>query len=74
MSRLPARDPECFGPNLRRILKSLEMTQTELAERTGLTSANVSQLINGKRKVSLSTLCKILDAIPTNFEALTRKS
>jgi len=68
-----AVSPEYFGANLRKVLRSLDMTQTELAERSGLTQAAISQILDGKREPSLQTICKILEVIPTNFEWLVRK-
>jgi transcriptional regulator with XRE-family HTH domain len=65
--------PEYFGANLRKVLRSIDMSQTEFAERAGLTQAAISQILDGKRDPSLTTICKILSAIPTNFEWLVRK-
>jgi predicted transcriptional regulator len=59
-----------FGKNLNKVLECLEMSQTELARKTGLTQAAISQIIAGKREPSLSSICAILKAIPTNFERL----
>lgn len=67
------RDPAYFGANLRKVLRSLDMTQAEFAERAGLTPAAVSQILDGKREPSLGTVCKILAVVPTNFEWLVRK-
>lgn len=65
--------PEYFGANLRKLLRALDMNQTQFAERTGLTQAAVSQILDGKREPSLATICKILLVIPTSFENLVRK-
>lgn len=65
--------PEYFGANLRKVLRSIDMTQAELADRAGITPAAVSQILDGKREPSLGTICKILAAVPTNFEWLVRK-
>jgi transcriptional regulator with XRE-family HTH domain len=61
-----------FGKNLKDILGYLEMTQHELAIRSGITQAAVSQIISGKREPSLGTVCAILKAVPVNFERLVR--
>jgi len=61
-----------FGRNLKRVLDTLGMNQVELANKTGLTTAAVSQIINHKRDPSLSTVIKILQAVPVKFEALCR--
>lgn len=65
--------PEYFGANLRKCLRALDMTQAEFAQRTGLTQAAISQILDGKREPSLQTICKILEVLPTNFEWLVRK-
>ena len=59
-----------FGKELARIRMSLEMTAAELAHRTGLTPAAISQIESGKREPSLSSIVKILKAIPIKFERL----
>ena len=65
--------PEYFGANLRKVLKSIDMSQAELANKTGLTQAAISQILDGKREPQISSICKILEVIPTNFEWLVRK-
>jgi DNA-binding XRE family transcriptional regulator len=65
-------DPKRFGPNLKLIMKTLDMSQTEIAEITGLTQAAISQILNGKREPTLQTICKILDRIPIKFERLVK--
>ena len=62
-----------FGANLRKILRELDMTQVELANRSGLTPAAVSQILDDKREPTLKTICAILRVIPTTFERLVRK-
>lgn len=59
-----------FGSNLKKMRKSLGMTAAELAERTGLTPAAISQIENDIRDPSLSTIIKILKVIPAKFEKL----
>lgn len=61
-----------FGKNLREILTYLEISQSELANKTGLTQAAISQIIQGDREPSLNTICKILSVLPTNFERLMK--
>lgn len=48
----------------------LGMTQSDLAQKTGLTRAAVSQILSGKREPTLSTIIKILNVIPIKFEKL----
>ena len=61
-----------FSKNLKRILNELGMTQVELAKRSNLTPAAISQILNGIREPSLSTICAILNVIPIKFESLTK--
>lgn len=65
-------DSKRLGPNLLRLLKALGMSQTELAERCGITQACVSQIINGSRVPALDTVCKIMGVIPVKFEELLK--
>jgi len=67
------KDHYNFGHNLAKLLKSLDMTQAEFANRTGLTRAAVSQLLGGKRDPSLHTIVRILDVIPVKFETLIKR-
>lgn len=65
-------NPKAFGKNLKRILYTLDMTQIELAEKSKLTPAAISQILNGNRDPSLSTICAILNVIPAKFELLVK--
>jgi transcriptional regulator with XRE-family HTH domain len=65
-------NPKVFGKNLKKILCKLDMKQAELAERSKLTPAAISQIINGSRDPSLSTICSILNVIPIKFELLVK--
>jgi putative transcriptional regulator len=53
---------------LDRLLEERRMTLTELADRVGLTLANVSVLKNGRAKAirfsTLSAICDVLDCQP----------
>lgn len=65
--------PENFGNNLKTVLDFLEVTQTALASASGLTQAAISQLVSGEREPSLSSVCKILNALPmVKFERLVK--
>lgn len=66
-------NPEYFGANLRKVLRALDMSQVELSERSGLTQAAISQILDGKREPALGTVCKILSVIPVRFETLVKK-
>lgn len=61
-----------FGKNLKEVLSFLEMSQTHLAEKSGLTTAAISQIISGDRDPSLSSIIKILKVVPVTFERLIR--
>ena len=61
-----------FGKNLKEVLRVLDMSQLELATRTGLTPAAVSQICNGQREPSLSSIVAILKAVPVKFERLIK--
>jgi transcriptional regulator with XRE-family HTH domain len=64
------KDHYGFGKNLRKIMNALGMDQTELAKKSGLTQAAVSQLLAGLRDPSLHTLVRIMRVIPVKFETL----
>lgn len=64
--------PENIGKNLKEIMKILGMNQTKLAEKTGLTQAAISQIINSEREPSLKSICVILEVIPISFERLLK--
>jgi HTH-type transcriptional regulator, competence development regulator len=59
-----------FGKNLKKIRESLGLTAAELARMSDLTPAAISQIENGERDPSLSTILKILKVIPVKFEKL----
>ena len=61
---------ENFGANLGEVLHVLDISQAELARKTGLTTAAIRMIISGERKPSLSSVIKILTAIPVKFERL----
>lgn len=65
-------NPENFGKNLKIVIDFLEITQAELTEKSGLTQAGISQIINGEREPSLGSICKILNVIPVKFERLVK--
>lgn len=63
-------NPDNFGKNLDDILKTLGMSQIDLANNAGITPAAVSQIITGKREPSLKTICLIMRVVPVKFERL----
>lgn len=67
---MPADEPDAnaIGIHLDALLKRNEMTMTELAERVGLTLANVSILKTGKARAirfsTLAAICRELECQP----------
>jgi predicted transcriptional regulator len=61
-----------FGKNLTEVLDYLGLVQSDLASLAGLTPACISQIVNGKREPTLSTVVKILGVIPVKFERLLK--
>ncbi len=61
-----------FGENLKEVLDFIDMSQTELSQKSGLTQAAISQVISGTREPSLSTIIKILKVVPVKFERLLK--
>lgn len=64
--------PASFGKNLKEVMDALGMSQTELAEKSKLTQAAISQIIGGHREPSLSSIVAILGVIPVKFERLLK--
>jgi transcriptional regulator with XRE-family HTH domain len=64
--------PNKFGERLAAVLKALDMSQSELADKSGLTPAAISQILAGKREPSLSSICAILEVVPVKFESLVK--
>jgi len=58
--------------NLKEVMDTLGMNQTELAEKSKLTQAAISQIISGHREPSLSSIVAILEVIPVKFERLLK--
>lgn len=53
-----------FGQRLKAIVLFYDLTQADLANRTGLSQNNISHLIAGRREPTLKTLAKIIYALP----------
>jgi transcriptional regulator with XRE-family HTH domain len=64
--------PNKFGRNLKEVMDALGMSQIDLANKSGMTPAAISQIISEKREPSLSTICLILQVIPVKFERLVQ--
>ena len=52
-----------FRINLKKIMKKKNLTQTELAEKTGLTLVTVGRYFKGTRIPKITTVYKIADAL-----------
>lgn len=65
-------DPNKFGMNLKLCRGFLGMTIHELAERSGLTSACISQVENNKREPTLKTACKLCNGVGADLDRLLR--
>lgn len=61
-----------FAINLKEALDFLGMSQKEIAEKSGLTEAAISQYIGGQRQPELKAICAIMNVIPIKFERLVR--
>lgn len=59
-----------FGLRLRRMMTIKDMTQEELAERTGLTQTMISLYINGKNNPSFYIVDKIAKALDCSLDDL----
>lgn len=55
---------------LRELLKERQMTQRDLAEKTGLTESMISYISAGKRDCSIRTVEKIMRALNCSFTDL----
>lgn len=56
---------EGFGRNVRALREEKGWTQEELADRSGLTSVQISRVERGVREVRLTTLMRLLMALET---------
>lgn len=61
---------EHIGDNIRRLMKIRSLTIPKLATESGMGSAAISNLLNGKAEPRSSTLIKLANALNVRFEAL----
>jgi len=61
--KLPAAVGEMFGVRLRELRRKHQLTQVQVAERSGMMQNHISELENGVRMPSLVTLLKLAAAI-----------
>ncbi|MGI5914840.1 MAG: helix-turn-helix domain-containing protein [Anaerolineae bacterium] len=62
-----------LGHNVQKLRKSLDMTQKELAERTGLNRSYIAGIERGMRNVRLSTIAVLAAAMNVDPEELLKK-
>ena len=70
----PELDYAAIGRRIRGARKKLGMTQEKLAELTGLSVPHVSNIENGKTKLSLPALVMIANALDSSLDALVHDS
>ena len=70
----PKLDYAAIGRRIRDARKKLGMTQEKLAELTGLSVPHVSNIENGKTKLSLPTLVMIANVLESSLDALVHDS
>lgn len=64
-------DPvEAFGRQVRSIRLEKHWTQEELADRSGLTSVQISRIERGVREVRLTTILSLIAALETKPDRL----
>ena len=63
-------DYEALGRRIRAQRKLMSMTQAELAERVGVSSAFIGHIERGTRIASLETICRIADALECSIDEL----
>lgn len=74
-NQIPAitvRSPSQLGNAIRRIRKLQHISQTELAQKTGLTQATISRLEKGIQKAEAGTLLLILSALQAEMIIMPR--
>ena len=61
-----------LGQNIRTRMRQRGMTQSELAERAGVTKAAMSAYVNGRRQMGVSALNGICDALGCTWHDLMK--
>lgn len=67
-----ARTPKQLGEALRRYRALAKLTQTQLAAKTGLRQATISQIEGGHGATRIETLCAILAALDVELMVAPR--
>jgi len=63
---------EAFAANLRRLRSARELSQEELARRTGLHASEISRLERGAREPRLGTIVKLARGLDVSTERLVK--
>lgn len=61
-----------LGPALRRLRQHHDLHQQEVAQAAGITKSMVSAYERGRRRPSLPTLVRLLNALGADFKVLQR--
>jgi transcriptional regulator with XRE-family HTH domain len=70
---MPTIDPVvAFGKRVREAREARHWTQEELADRSGLTSVQISRVERGAREIRLTTLLRLIDALDVKPDKLLR--
>lgn len=70
---MPTNDPVvAFGKRVREAREARRWTQEELADRSGLTSVQISRVERGAREIRLTTLLRLIDALGVKPDKLLR--
>jgi transcriptional regulator with XRE-family HTH domain len=62
-----------FGSRVRSMREQKHWTQEELADRSGLTSVQISRIERGVREIRLTTLLRLIRAFEAKPDELLRK-
>lgn len=60
----------CISGNMKEVREFLDIPQNELAKRTGLTPAAISQIESGAREPQLRSVIKIAEALGVSIDRL----
>ena len=69
------REPlaELIGQNIQRLRKKSGMTQAQLAEKIGVSTAFISRVESGNKYVSIKVLAALADEFHVSYDALLRR-
>ena len=64
---------ETFGFNLKMYRTKLKLSQDNIADKTGMSKAYISNIENGKHNLSLINALKLSDAVGKNIESMLKE-